>query len=328
MSESIGPLRPPTETYSLLVRATVGCPWNQCEFCPAFKGQKFKIRPVEDVKKDIQAAGRTLEELSMWAKAAGFSLIEAARYNGILWIHDEGVKSVFIQDADSLVMNTDSLIEIIDFLVQSFPGLKRITTYARGKTLFKKKAEDLKRLRQAGLDRLHMGLETGDDELLSIMRKGATSDEMIQAAQKAVEAGFELSSYIMPGLGGREKSKQHAINTARVLNQINPRFIRLRTFHVPDGAPIYDKALKGYFEVQSIKGVLKEIRLLVENLEVTSELITGDHVYNYFLNEVDAKLPEEKTKLLDSIDESLKFWEQQGEPVRNPFRGSLNRYHS
>jgi len=222
-------------------------------------------------------------------------------------------------------MKTEPLIEIVQFLCEIFPTLERVCSYARGKTLYRKKPEELWRLRETGLSRLHIGLETGDDELLAYIQKGATADEMVQAGRKAVEAGFEVSEYIMPGLGGRERWEQHARNSAWVLNEINPHFIRLRTFHITDGTPIYEKAERGEFHMQSVEGVLIEIRKFIESLDVTSELITSDFAANFYMQNVDGKLPEDKQKLLKSIDEALTFWREKSEPKRNPFMGRLNQ---
>ncbi len=325
MSEqsSIGPIRPPSEAYSLLVRVTRNCPWNRCEFCSVFKGKKFQVRSTEEVKEDILVDKRSMEEVQAWAKQTGYGLGYVARHNGILWLDDDGVKSVFIQDSDSLIMKTEPLVEILEFIRETFPTVERICTYARGKTVFKKKFEELRRLREAGLSRLHIGLETGDDELLAYIKKGATADEMIEAGRKAVKAGFEVSEYIMPGLGGRERWEQHAKNSARVLNEIDPRFIRLRTFHLIKGSPMYEKAQRGEFHMQSIEGVLLEVRKFIEELDVNSELVTSDYAFNYFMGEVDGKLPEDKGKLLKSIDEALAEWHSRGEPKRNPFMGNL-----
>ncbi len=321
---TIGPIRPPTEAYSLLIRATINCPWNRCEFCSVFKGERFQLRTVEEVKEDILAAKAWADAIQEQAEQTGQSAGIIARLNGVLWLHDDGVKSAFLQDSDSLIMKTEPLVEILEFLCETFPTLERVTTYARGKTLFRKSLDELKRLRQAGLTRLHIGLETGDDELLAYIQKGATAGQMVQAGRKAVEAGFEVSEYIMPGLGGTEKWEQHAANSARVLNEINPRFIRLRTFRIVPGPPMYQKAERGEFHMQSIEGVLLEIRRFIEGLDVTSELVTSDFASNFFMGEVDGKLPGDKEKLLRSIDEIVAFWRSRGEPKRNPFGGSLN----
>ncbi len=321
----VGPIRPPSEAYSLLIRATKNCPWNRCEFCSVFKGQRFELRTVEEVKQDILAAKSLTDDMQRWAEQADSGVGDVARQNSILWLQDDGVKSAFLQDSDCLIMKTEPLVEILEFLCETFPMLERVCSYARGKTVFRKEPEELMRLREAGLSRLHIGLETGDDELLAYIQKGATSDEMVQAARKAIEAGFELSEYVMSGLGGRERWEQHARNTARVLNEINPHFIRLRTFHLIQGTPISEKAERGEFHMNSIEGVLIEIRKFIEDLEVTSELVTSDYAPNFFMGEVDGKLPEDKEKLLHSIDEALAFWRAKGEPTRNPFLGNLNR---
>jgi len=322
---SIGPIRPPTEAYSLLIRATINCPWNRCEFCSVFKGKRFRLRPVEEVKEDILAAREFADAIRAQAQQGGQGTAVIARLSGILWLEDDGVKSAFLQDSDSMIMKTDPLVEILEFLCETFPTLERVTTYARGKTVFRKTPEELRRLREAGLSRLHIGLETGDDELLAYIQKGATADQMSQAGRKAVEAGFEVSEYVMPGLGGRERWQQHARNSALVLNEINPRFIRLRTFHPIPGTPIYEKAERGEYHLQSVEGVLTEIRRFIEDLEVTSELVTSDYAPNYFMRGVDGTLPGDKEKLLKSVDEALSYWRARGEPKRNPFMRGFSR---
>jgi len=325
MPPRVGPIRPPPEAHSLLIRVTRNCPWNRCEFCSVFKGERFGLRTVEEVKEDILAARRRVEAIQEWAERTGHPVVEIARYNGVLWLEDGYTSSAHLQDSDSLIMKTEPLVEIVEFLCENFPTLERVCSYARAKTVARKKPEELRRLREAGLSRLYIGLETGDDELLAYMQKGATADEMVQAGRKAIEAGFEVSEYVMPGLGGRERWQQHARNTARVLNEINPQFIRLRTLHLAQGTPLYEKAERGEFHVQSIEGVLIEIRRLIEDLDVTSELITSDQSFNFFIGEVDGKLPEDKGKLLESIDQALAHWRSKGEPKRIPFLGNLNR---
>jgi len=280
------------------------------------------------VKEDILSARRLVDDLQRWAEQLRCGVSDIARQRGILWLENDGVTSVFLQDSDSVVMKTEPLVEIVTFLCETFPTLERVCSYSRGKTIFRKKEEELRRLREAGLSRLHIGLETGDDELLAYIQKGATADEMVKAGRKAVDAGFEVSEYLMPGLGGKERSEQHALNSARVLNEINPHFIRLRTLRLAEGTPLYEKARRGEFHVQSIEGVLLEIRRLIEALDVTSELVTSDFSSNYFVGEVDGKLPDDKEKLLDSVDQALAYWRSKGEPKRNPFLGNLGRTDS
>jgi radical SAM superfamily enzyme YgiQ (UPF0313 family) len=239
--------------------------------------------------------------------------------NEISWIGDEGVTSAFLQDSDTLTMKTPQLAEIVAFLKETFPTLDRICSYARGKTLRRKTPEELAQLRAAGLSRVHIGLETGDDELLAYVNKGATSRDMIDGGKKAMDAGFEVSVYVMPGLGGMEKSGQHVRNTARVLNAVNPHFIRLRSFHVLPGTPMFEKAMRGEYRVLSIGGVLREVRSLIEQLDVNSQVVTSDYAWNYFMGDIDGKLPEDKQELLSAFDDAIGFWQERGEPARSPF---------
>ena len=324
VAASIGPIRPPSEAYSLLIRVTENCPWNRCAFCSAYKGQTFRVRPLEEVRADILAARRLADEVALWAGRGGLSVGAVARANGLIWLGDDGVKSAFLQDSDSLVVRTDQLVAIIELLREAFPELERVCSYTRGKTLARKRMEDLVRLRRAGLTRVHVGLETGDDELLAYISKGATAREMVEGGRKAVAAGLEVSEYVMPGLGGKERWHQHAENSARVLNQINPHFIRLRTFHPIPGTPMHDRMLNGEYHLQTVVEVLTEVRRLVECLEVSSELIAGDYAWNAYLGNVDGRLPDEKAAVLAGIDRALAHWRERGEPGRRFLRRALN----
>ncbi len=321
---AMGPIRPPSEAYSLLIRVTENCPWNRCEFCSVFKGQKFSVRPIEDVRDDIRSVLQTVEDCCRWAERSGSTVAQIARLNGFLWLHDEGVVSAFLQDSDALVVKTEPLAEIVELLYRTFPSLQRVCSYSRAKTIYRKTPEDLKRLRDAGLSRVHIGLETGDDELLEYVRKGATAAEQIEAGKKAIAAGFEVSEYVMPGLGGRERWRQHALNSARVLNEIDPHFIRLRSFHPAPGTPLYDKVRDGELTIQSLEGALVEVRTFVAALEVNSQLVVSDYAFNSFVGDADGKLPEEKDRVLEVIDRALAFRRANGEPKRNPFLGNLN----
>lgn len=298
------PYRPPTEAYSLLIRVTRNCPWNKCEFCSMYKGCKFELRPVEEVKEDIRAMGRVADTVREWAWRNGYGdqVGAVARANGILWLNDGEVRHVFLADSNSVIIKTRDLVEIVEFIYETFPTVERVTSYARGKTLAKKTPEELRMLREAGLTRLHVGLETGDDELLAYIQKGATSDEMILGGRKAVEAGFELSEYVMPGLGGRERWEQHVRGTARVLNGIDPQFIRMRTFGVIPGTPLDEKYRRGEFTMQPVERLLVEVRALVEALEVTSEFVVSDHVMNRYMWGADGRLPGDKQRILTTLD--------------------------
>ena len=298
------PFRPPSEAYSLLIRVTRNCPWNRCEFCAMYKTEKFQLRDVEEIKRDIDFLRSIYEQAKemAWLKGYGGDVRYIGSAFGIPWLLQGEVKNVFIGDSDSLVMKPNFLIEVIRYIKEKFPSVQRITSYARARTILNKKIEDLKSIREAGLTRLHVGLESGDDFILNYVKKGVKSSEAVEAGLKAKEAGFELSEYVISGLGGEKRWMEHAQNTAEALNRINPHFIRIRTLVVLPFTPLYEKLEMGEFIEASPETVMKELRLLIETLNVSSEFLT-DHVSNYI--DLNGKLPEEKEKLLMKIDEIL-----------------------
>ena len=300
-------IRPPSEARSLLVRATRYCPWGRCIFCYGvlWDYRKLELRSVEDVKADIRAMKAHAEEIEKWAAQndAEDRIEQVAVQNNVLWLTQDGVKTAFLGDSDSLIMKTDDLVEVLEYLYETFPTLERVTSYGRAKTALKKSPESLRRLHEAGLTRLHLGLETGDDDLLAYVDKGATAGEMIEAGLKVKQSGISLSEYVLLGIGGQDRWRQHAEGTARVLNAIDPDFIRARTLIVVPGTPLSDKVEQGEFKCLSPEDILREERLLIENLDVTSEFVS-DHVSNYLT--LDGKFPEAKEKFLALID---KFFE-------------------
>jgi len=235
------------------------------------------------------------------------------------WLHS-GAKSAFLQDANSLVMGTSDLLEVIRYLKQTFPSLERITSYARAKTLAQKTKtlEELKALNKAGLSRLHVGLETGDDELLKHVNKGVTSEEQVLAGRKAKEAGFELSEYWMPGLGGKTFSEQHARNTARVLNEVNPDFVRSRRFVPRKATPLFEEWKKGEFQLLSPHEELREIGIMIENLDITGRVcfdhfinpahrVGSGYVWLFKQDYSGYKFPEERAKVLELVKQGLEI---------------------
>jgi radical SAM superfamily enzyme YgiQ (UPF0313 family) len=312
MPVELGPIRPPSEARSLLVRVTRNCPWNRCTFCPVYKGQRFSIRPVADVLADIRAFGALAEELRALSSSLGLDgavTLPVLRAAGA-WLDSAGLQvahflaaggeHAFLQDANSLVMRPQELEQVLRELRATFPSLGRITSYARAHTVVRRSPDDLRCLREAGLDRLHVGLESGSDRVLELMRKGVDSARHIEAGRRARDAGFELSEYLMPGLGGRALSREHALDSARALNAIQPDYIRLRTTAVVPGSPLEELVEAGTIEVMSDEEVVAEIRLLLDNLEVES-VLQSDHVLN-LLPELEGKLPEDRDRLLAIID--------------------------
>ena len=311
-----GPIRPPSEAYSLLIRATRNCSWSRCQFCPVYKGQRFELRPTEDVLKDIETAKAITDEMKELALTMGYSdrLKEVAasvcnqpHYNSsvrnvALWLWAGGT-SAFLQDANTLIMRTPDLVAVIAFLKQTFPELTRVTSYARSKTAAKKSLEELKELKDAGLSRLHMGLESGSDLVLDYMQKGVTAEEQITGGKKVREAGISLCEYIMPGLGGKKMSSDHVAGTATVLNEVDPDYIRLRSLYIRQDMPLWAKLKNGDFELQTEDEVVEEIGSLIEKLEVTSQL-KSDHVLN-LLPELEGKFPEARSACLAAVNRYL-----------------------
>jgi len=307
-----GPIRPPNEARSLLLRITRNCPWNQCLFCPVYKGQKFSLRGVEEVKKDIQTARDITDDIKALSWKMGESgqitnsvinhiisnHIYSYSYQSVaLWLH-YGTGECFLQDADNFVMKTKDFVDILKFLREKFPDLKRVTTYSRSRTVSRKSLPEMKDIKEAGLDRVHIGLESGSDSVLKFVKKGVTAERHIDAGRKVIEAGMSLSEYIMPGLGGEAMWKEHAVETARVLNQINPHYIRLRSLRVITRAPLYQKLVNGEFKMLTDDQLVEEIKLFIETLDDSlTSTITSDHIMN-LLEEIKGKLPEEKANML------------------------------
>ena len=316
LSFEIGPIRPPSEASSLLIRATRNCPWNRCEFCTTYKGQKFELRTVEEIRGDIQTAEAISERIKSLTQKlgceGGLKEVAATIYNNpyynasarsvALWLYFDS-ESAFLQDANSLIMRTPDLLQVITFLKETFPSLTRITSYGRSKTAAKKSAEELKEIHDAGLSRLHIGLETGSDHLLSYIQKGVTAKEQIRGGRNIREAGISLCEYVIPGLGGRRMSGEHVEQTARVLNEIEPDYIRLRSLHLREGMPLLKKLQQGEFELQTEDEVVEEIGVFIERLNSRSEL-KSDHILN-LLSEVEGNLPQDKEKILAVINRYL-----------------------
>ncbi len=246
-----GPIRPPSEARSLLIRVTRNCPWNRCRFCPVYKGADFSRRPLAHVLADIEAVAAWMETYAPTAvcreAASGPAADPAAEMAAWNWYRN-GMKSVFLQDANPLAVPPAETIAILSLLKARFPGIERITTYARSKTVARISDDDLAAMRAAGLDRVHIGFESGSDEVLAFMDKGVTKAEQIVAGRKIKRAGMELSAYYMPGLGGKRSWRENALETADLMNQVDPDFIRLRTLAIPDHLVLAEDVAQGTFE--------------------------------------------------------------------------------
>lgn len=333
LSFAVGVYRPPSEggSSSLLLRITENCPWNKCTFCEMYKGHPFVYRTVADIKADIDTVKVMVDEIREVSRKVGQKgqinrevlrallsinpyLNENHCFSTVFsWLYYGG-KTAFLQDANSMIMRPNEFIDVLQHLRKTLNTLTRVTSYTRSKTLAQRKLEELIAIREAGLDRIHVGLETGDDEVLKIVRKGVTSAEQIEGGKKAMAAGFQLSEYWMPDLGGRERWRQHAENTARVLNEINPNYIRSRPFVPRQGTEIFEDYEQGRLHISSPHERLEELRVMIENLNVTSR-VCFDHNMNSWTNRQGGllfsqdyegyKFPEEKAHVLELIQEGL-----------------------
>jgi radical SAM superfamily enzyme YgiQ (UPF0313 family) len=272
-----GPIyRPPSEAESLLIQATVGCPHNKCTFCMVYKkGPPYRVRAVKEICEDI----------------------EEARIS-----YGKNIRSLFFPAGNTIAMPTEDLSAICRFAMEKFPGLQRITVYGSSQFVAQKGMEGLKSLREAGLTRIHVGLESGDDETLKRVKKGTTASEQIAAGRMARKAWIELSEYVILGLGGAERTRAHALATADAINAIEPDFLRLRTLVPKINTLLLHEVEKGRFQLLSPHRVLRETRLLLENI-LCQTVLASDHYTNY-LN-LSGRMPEDKGRLLAEIDGAL-----------------------
>jgi len=313
-----GPIRPPSEAGSLLIRITRNCPWNRCTFCPVYKGRDFSLRPVDQVLEDINRVHGYVREIRDAATATGRissadierlrSLKEVpadmAALNAALHWASSGMRSIFLQDANSLVIKPERLIAILRQLKDCFPWVERITSYGRSHTIARISDRNLALMAEAGLSRIHIGMESGSDKVLARVKKGVDKKTHILAGRKIKAAGMELSEYIMPGLGGKSLSKEHALESADALNLINPDFIRLRTLAIPDHVELYRQYSSGEFQKLSDLETVRELLLFLQALDGITSTLKSDHILNLFEN-LEGKLPEDKGKLVGVLQEFL-----------------------
>jgi radical SAM superfamily enzyme YgiQ (UPF0313 family) len=269
--------RPPLEAFSLILQGTIGCPWNRCIFCSIHKHKRFRPR-VDEVKEDIEIAKK---------------------------FYADKPRRVFLADANSIVLRTDKLIEIIDLCFQTFPHLERVSTYAGARFIIRKGFKELQALQEAGLHKVYVGVESGDDELLTYMQKGVTTSEMLEAGKIVKDAEMELSITLIQGLGGENSWKRNAGLTAQLLNEMQPHETRLHFLRVSPNTPLHDKVLEGDFTIASQKEVMQETREFVSLLEYDTQ------IYFYtssFLppGVIDGHLPNDKGYILEILDSVLR----------------------
>ncbi len=307
-----GPIRPPSESASLLIRITRNCPWNRCTFCPVYKGETFSLRPVAHVLKDIDTVKGCVEQI-LQARQTGparfgdFKLAtfdDETAFQAAYHFVAGGMKSIFLQDGNSLIIKPLDLIKILKHLSRSFPMVTRITSYGRSHTIARISDGHLQHMAEAGLNRIHIGMESGSDTVLKMVNKGVDKATQILAGQKVKRAGMELSEYYMPGLGGKRHSLEHAVETADALNRINPDFIRLRSLALPGSAPLTAQFEAGEFDKMGEVDTARELRCFIDSLKDITSTLRSDHILNLF-QEIDGQLPGDRQKMLDCLDEFL-----------------------
>jgi len=270
--------RPPSEARSLIFQVTLGCSWNRCVFCISYKTKDYLVRPFEEVERDVAEMSRCYPD----------------------------TKRIFLADGDPLEAPTDHLVKVLDLMNRRFPSLERISTYAGPTNLKDKTLEELKTLKARKLDILYLGIETGNDELLGKIRKGATAEQIVEAGRKAIRAGLRMSAFIILGLGGVDGSHAHAKDSARVVNDIDPQFLATLTLMVgPHGRVYEEKIMGGGFRLVDRKQSLQELRWFVEDLEITHCKFGTEHASNY-LPIHGMTLPGDKDEILRLIDKALK----------------------
>ena len=269
-------VRPPSEANSFLLPVTLGCSHNKCTFCGTFTGIKFRIRPLEDIKRDID---KVAENYS-WS-----------------------IRRVFLENGDALICPQRRLLEVLKYLNEKFPNLDKIGTYATPQSALIKSADELKELNQLGLKIAYLGVETGDGELLKKINKGASYDEIVEAGRKIKQAGITLSVTVILGLGGIEGSKKHAMGIARILTDLDPDFAGALTLMLVPGTPLHKEWEEGKFTIISPFQSLEELKLIIENSNFTNCFFTANHASNYL--PIKARLPKQKAEMLKLINEVL-----------------------
>lgn len=270
--------RPPGEWKSYLLQCTVGCSNNTCTFCSMYKAKRYHVRPLEDVLEDIEMAKGT-------------------------WYRD--TETVFLCDGDAIDLPPDYLFTVLKALYAAFPRLRRVTTYAGPLSTLRKSVEELRAIREAGLQRAYLGVETGDDALLKHVHKGVGADGMLEAGQRLVEAGFDLWAIVITGLegGGREALERNAALTARMINDMRPKHLSSMTLMAIEGTPLYDEVQRGELTLQTPFETLLETRELVRQIELSGLHYTSNHASNYL--PIKGTLREDREKIVAMLDEII-----------------------
>lgn len=267
--------RPPSEAYSLIIQVTIGCSQNDCIFCNMYKEKRFRMRKLEEVLSDFAEA--------------------RAKYRT--------VKKIFLADGDALICRMDYLEAILQFIQEHFPECTQVTAYGSPRSVLLKKQEELNKLRELGLSMIYMGLESGNAEVLKFMKKGATPDEMIEAAGKIHEAGIRLSATAISGLGGQKLWREHAQDTGKVLSKMKPEYVGLLTLMVEEDLPLADEIRQGNFELLTPYDILIETKELLKNIDCPGCIFRSNHASNYV--NLRGTLNEDREFMIGLLDEAI-----------------------
>ena len=311
----IGPIRPPSEANSLLLQVTNGCTWNKCKFCELYRHTKFKAYSADSIKADIDNMVSLAETVRKYRISDGAWDIDGINaeladcapseresfYMIANWLVNGG-RNVFLQDGNTTALSSGRLSDVLIYLKQAFPEIERITSYGRAENLSRVSAEEYAELKEAGLDRIHSGFESGSDEVLRKINKGVTSEQEITAGRNIKKGGIELSVYFMPGVGGRELTNENAEGTARVVNAVEPDFLRIRTAAVKNGTGLYEDLINGEFTICSDEEKLLEIRKVIDLCRGTETQLVSDHVIN-LLQAVKGSLEKDSDRMIGIIDD-------------------------
>lgn len=268
--------RPPSEAHSLIVQLTIGCARNTCTFCTMYKRKTFRVRPLADVIAD-------LEEISQ--------------------SHRLEVDRIFLADGDALVVKTQDIITILDKAYALFPRLERITMYGAAQDVLLKSHEDLVSLREHGLEMVYIGAESGSDEILQDVKKGVSSAEIIEACLRLKAAGLKVSMTLITGLGGRPKTREHAIMSAKLVTATKPDYLGLLTLHLEAGTPLAQDYLEGRFDILSPLEYLQEQKLFLESVDSEGTVLRSNHVSNYVA--LAGVLNRDRQKMIDQLQRAL-----------------------
>lgn len=267
--------RPPSEAYSLIIQVTIGCSQNDCIFCNMYKEKRFRMRKLEEVLSDFAEAREKYRT----------------------------VKKIFLADGDALICRMDYLEAILQFIKEHFPECTQVTAYGSPRSVLLKKQEELNKLRELGLSMIYMGLESGNAEVLKFMKKGATPDEMIEAAGKIHEAGIRLSATAISGLGGRKLWREHAQDTGKVLSKMKPEYVGLLTLMVEEDLPLADEIRQGNFELLTPYDILIETKELLKNIDCPGCIFRSNHASNYV--NLRGTLNEDREFMMGLLDEAI-----------------------